>query len=104
VGEDPDAASLPVGGARGSVRSMQSGSGLELAKSWETAIRQARLPIDLGESAAADAGTAAVQVAVEDLKPSGMFGISKAFFIVIIFLYLQVLKCEILLEWLRVEI
>lgn len=87
MGEDPDAANLPGGGARGTVRSMQSGSGLELAKSWETAIRQARLPIDLGESAAVGSITTAVQVAVEDLKPSSMFGYLLAIIIIIIFFY-----------------
>jgi len=38
-------------GGRGVVCSMRSGSGLEQAQSWETAIRQARLPLTTKPSA-----------------------------------------------------
>ena len=74
VGEDPEVVVVPGGGSRGMVRSVQSGSGLELAKSWETAIRQARLPLTLGEAAAVDAVSVSVEVRVEEeLKRNSMY-------------------------------
>jgi hypothetical protein len=46
VGEDLDSSSS----GRGSARPVQSGTGLELAKNWESAIRQARLPLSLSQT------------------------------------------------------
>lgn len=63
VGEDPEVGSS----ARCMVRSVQSGSGLDLAKSWETAIRQARLPLNLDESTASS-----VETAISDLTLDSM--------------------------------
>ena len=52
VGENP-AASTPsdVYAGRSVISSMRSGSGLEQAQCWETAIRQARLPLTMKPSA-----------------------------------------------------
>jgi len=46
IGENPSVgAPVDMYGGRGVVCSMRSGSGLEQAQCWETAIRQARLPL-----------------------------------------------------------
>ena len=70
VGEDPEMGKQVASGARGVVRSVQSGSGLDLARCWETAIRQARLPLSLNDatSSAAGASLAVVETSVSNLK------------------------------------
>jgi len=73
VGEGPEVGVSSGSVSRGMVRSVQSGSGLELAKSWETAIRQARLPLTLGEAATVDTVSVSVEVDVEDLKLESMY-------------------------------
>ena len=50
VGENPDVGA-PSNVYRGRMCSMRSGTGLEQARSWETAIRQARLPLTTRPSA-----------------------------------------------------
>jgi len=58
VGENPTSSADAYSG-RGVVCSVRSGSGLEQAQSWETAIRQARLPLATKHSTTNEASSSA---------------------------------------------
>ena len=73
VGENPSVgAPADMYGSRGVVCSMRSGSGLEQAQSWETAVRQARLPLTTRPSSS-EPSSSAVTVAMHQTSELSVY-------------------------------